>query len=507
MDISSAPQLLTAFERRFRHDHLREHALLLDPLGHVVAQNIGGFDNVAFDPADLEIARGGLLTHTHPRGLPFSGADLTLAAEYGLTMRAVGNAPDTGQQFDYTVRAPIASKSTAKRIARVFDDYLEQAEKELAKAPFGDLAWQRESRHLAVSRIASDFALDYQRVERRAALSEATSHERARLDFLAGVDPALKSKVLDPLRVQIIAALTRVADGSGKVPVSQLSTMQQTVGRLAVQTMLGAPKPDGSLSPYTVQHGQVQAGSPFFAMLWSLMRHGAQLAIDRHAAMMRKYLPPDVVRQFEFATISPFKSELSEAEGDETFVPLQYDPLHLWIGPDGKQLSDRIWNATGDLTRKLNNYLAEAISRGTPVQQMARELEQFLVSGGAYETYRLARTETAAAISRADSAAAQMNPLVETYTPVTAPRHQCCDECDDEEAGGPYPKSDMRHLPPFHPLCICTVIWHMVQSIPKTVKRLRDQIASAVSQAKKAVTDFITPLSRRFIDLLFRGRN
>lgn len=501
--VLAAPAVVSAFERRYRGEHEREHALLLTVNGNLIAQATGDYDSVNFDAKDLDKARGGLLTHTHPRALAPSAADLAIAAEYGLTLRAVGNAPDTGQRFDHTIQFLTPSKQLAKQLVPAFDDAVERAEKQLAKLPFGDLQWQREARNLALTRLATEYGFTYQRTE-HGALSEATRHERARLDVLSSVDRTIQQQVFDPLRVRLISVLARSANERGRIDISRLPFIQQTAARLVTQTFLGKPTHDGTLAPYSTVRGQVIPNSPYFATVLHLMRQGAQVAVERHAAMMRKYLPPDLVKQFEFATVSPFKTPASEMDEDETFQALEYDPLHLWVGEDGKKLSDRIWLVAGDVRRKLDTYLTGAIAQGKPVQQMAIDLEQFLQpSQGAYEAYRLARTETSAAINRADSAAAQLNPLVEMYTPHTSPRHADIDECDQQEAGGPYPKSDITHLPPFHPNCICTVFWHMVEDVPKVVTRLRDQIAQAVAQAKRSLVDYITPLSRRFIDLLF----
>ncbi len=42
--------------------------------------------------------------------------------------------------------------------------------------------------------------------------------------------------------------------------------------------------------------------------------------------------------------------------------------------------------------------------------------------------------------------------------------------------------------------------------IKAVVAWVRQQIEQAVSQARRSIADFVGPLSRQFIDLLFRGR-
>jgi hypothetical protein len=103
--------------------------------------------------------------------------------------------------------------------------------------------------------------------------------------------------------------------------------------------------------------------------------------------------------------------------------------------------------------------------------------------------------------------AAQLDPMVETYSPYTAPEHACCDECDDIAAAGPYPKDDMSHLPPYHAHCICGVVWNLVENAAGVIERLRKAIQDAISNARRSIADVIGPLSKRFLSLLFGGKS
>lgn len=488
--LASVPLLLTAFESRYRADHRHEHALLLDAQGNIVAQNTGDYDSVHFVNNDLETARGGFVTHSHPRALPPSGPDLMLSARYNLLLRAVGNAPDTKQRFDYTVRARLP-----EAIAAHFDDEVEQAEKELSRRPYGDLQWQRESRHLAVKRLAETLGFPYQRVQKNVSLAEAATHENARLNLLANVDSTLAREVFVPLVSDLSRTLLK-ASVHGMVPITSLSAVRARMNALVQKTFF-ASLPDGTLTLYSIQRGRLVPRSVYFATLLSLLHNAAALAVEHHAAIMRKYLPPDLIRAFSYATVMP--QELSETRP-------QYDPLHRWIGPDGKRLSDRIWNAAGDMRRKLDQYLTQAIARQLPVEQIASGLEIYLVNGaGSYEALRLARTEVSAAHSRAGYQAARRNPFIEKYQPFTAPSHQCSDQCDVEEANGPYDLSDPSHLPPFHPNCIDGVRWIRVDDVKGVIRGLRRQIDDAITAARTAVTDVLNPLSPAFVDWLFKG--
>lgn len=493
---------IAAFERRYRNDHEREHGLLLSEDGDIIAVRAGNFDSVAFSEQELSAACFGLLTHNHPRNLAPSSADVAIAAQYRLTVRAIGVSPDTGEQFDHTVKMVSPSPQLAASIGAAFEDEIELAERELSKQPYGDLQWQREARHLALERIASRFGFTYQRVQRNAPLAEATRHERVRLGVLASVPGVLRKRVWSALHASLVAILVRHADLDNRIPVTRAEPMRAQMSALVQRTFLGIPQIDGSLAPYTTDRGAVIPRSAYFTVLWDLFHAAAELAIDRHAKIMRRHLPEDLIRAYEAATLDPFETTLAEATGP------QYDPLHLWLGKDGKRLSDRIWSAAGDMRRELDQYLTEAVASRKSVQQMARELEPFLASGaGGYEALRLARTETAAAHARADYLASQQNPFTETYSFFTAPSHACCDECDVVQSGGPYPKYDATHLPPRHPHCICGIVWNLVRDIKAVVIRLREQLKRAIGASTKAIVDFIGPLSRRFINLLFRGRS
>jgi hypothetical protein len=256
------PSLLDRFERRYRSDHQQEHALLLDAAGQIITQRDGTFDSVSFDPAELTRAYGGTITHSHPRSLPPSGADLSLAARYGLTLRAVGQAPDTGDAWDHTVRFPDPNTTLADALSTAFADAVEQAEKELARAPLADLTWQRESRHLAVTRLAHEHGFAYQRVL-YGRLSEATRHERARLAVLAHADEVLRREIFAVLAGQIISDILHLARG-GTVPMAALPQVRESVNRHVQRVMLGAAQHDGSLAPFTTQNGQAVPRSLYF---------------------------------------------------------------------------------------------------------------------------------------------------------------------------------------------------------------------------------------------------
>lgn len=511
----SAPLLardLALFEKRYYTDHQQEHAALYDGTGRLVVARQGDEDSVEFTPQELGRACGGVLTHNHPHGKPPSKADLALAARNALTLRAVGTTPD-GKAYAYTVMMSNYSEQLAQRIEAMFDDLVYQAEEQLS-ALFTQPKLEREARNLVIQKLALRYNFGYRRVALAPQVfSEMNKAELARLDVLGHTYQMMRD-VFQPMHSNISHILTRNAH-QGVIPLAHMDTVRTLVASQVVNTILGKPRPDGVLLPYSTVRGKVVSNSAYFTGLWNLLHLAASAAIAKHAAIMRKYLPVDLVKSYEYAMTNPFQQDIQEMDEEDIFPA--YDPLHLWIGPDGKQLSDRIWNVAGDLRRKLDNYLTDAIRSSKSVQQMALELEDFLLPKPEqmplpgleqwqhlnYEALRLARTETASAHARADWLAGQRNPFVEKYQPRVSPGHKGFDQCDIEEANGPYPKDDPAHIPVFHANCMCTIFWIEVPRPQEVVKTLRQKIEQANVAMKAAITDFIGPLSKRFLNLLF----
>lgn len=496
---------LHAFEKHARHDHSQEHAVLFDKRGNVVVRRSGDFDSVGFLPAELEQARGGVLTHNHPRSLPISGADLAVANEYDLTLRAVA-VDELDRMWDYTVKFAQPAITSRANIKKVFERAVADAESQLAGRDMTTRAWERESRHAALIRLSKEHGFRYSRVQINAPISEANQREVKRLRSLSDAEKVIQTEWLNPLTNSLARIVHKHADAEGKIPMSALEMIRRESRAVVQRSFLGVPMADGSLAPYIMQHGMVMPRSTYFKSLWGLMIRSATEAVDYHAAIMRKYLPPEVIRHYEAATISPFE-KISEIGG--------FNPLHLFTGPDGKRLIDRVWSVAGDMATKLDTFLTGIISQqDANATSITNELADFMTPGkgsvfggsGSFGAMRLARTENSAAYFRADSLAAQMDPMVETYTFFTAPEHRCCDECDDVAAGSPYPKDDMMHLPPRHPNCICGVIWNLKDNIPGIIQQIINSIKDAINHLKGGIADFIGPLSKRFVSLLFGGK-
>lgn len=506
--------LIQSFEAHYRSDHDNEHAILLDTFGRLIVERTGGVDIVSFTPEELERGCAGFIDHSHPHCLSLSGADLALAAQYGMTIRAFGVTPDTGIAYDYTAQMPLPSLPLADRIYEAFTDAVTAAEQQLANSGLSDREWQREARHQTNILLAQRFGYIYTRTVAIPSspiheMTSPTSHEIRRLDALASIDDRLRSDVFSPLHAHITRILTQNAGSGGVIPLPRLDTIRQQVAALVQSTILGRPGQDGIVQPYATYRGKVTPKSPYFAALWGGMKNATVVAIDEQADIIRKHLPADLIRSGEMSYINPFATSVHEIDDDP--IP---EPLHERLLADGKRLIDRVWGVAGDLRRKLDQYIVESVGSGKPVQLMDAELEKYLLYQGDerideqwrtlnYESFRLARTEVANSHSRSSWLAAQRNPFVVTYRPFTQPQHRCCDNCDDEEKNGPYPKDDLSHLPTFHTNCICGILWYEVDDPGSIVARLRTEIEQSIVAAKASFFDFIGPLSKRFRGLLF----
>jgi hypothetical protein len=495
---TSAPSKIAAFEQHYRSDHQQEHALLLDAQGKTIVERTGGIDEVTFTPAELNQACLGVLTHNHPEGKPLSKDDLALAARYGLTIRAVGITPDTHQYYEYTAKFPTYSEPLAQAILDRFDSEVERAQAELAGHDYAPPELEREARNLAVERLAARFGFIYSRVHpMRIHEMVQTSHEAKRLDVLTEVETAIRRDVLLAIHAQIGHILQQNTGPKGIVPLERLESVRLEAARAVVQVILGQPTQDGMFQPYTTLRGQVSPNSVYFATLWKLFWKAAEAARAKQAAIMRKYLPPDLQRALEYATVDPFVAGVQEMD----------EPIHEWPGPDGKRLVDRIWGVAGDLRRRIDTFLREAIGRGLPTAEIDHDLQDYLINGsGGYEALRLARSDTAKVYSRTDLKAARQNPYVAMYQPYTSPAHKGIDICDEMVAGGPYPADDTEHLPTYHPECLCGEEWIEVDDPAAVTERIREEVKRANAGDKRSIADLIGPLSRKFLSLLFGGK-
>lgn len=154
-----------------------------------------------------------------------------------------------------------------------------------------------------------------------------------------------------------------------------------------------------------------------------------------------------------------------------------YDPFHLWIDPNGRQLSDRIWSSALGARQKLDKYLTYNISQGTSSLRMARDLENMLLPNRSvlrttrpygvdvsFDSMRLARTEISRAHTETTFLASEVNPFVIGMDWALSAQHPRIDICDSlatigmggERIRPPYPLDQApRVVQDSHPQCIC----------------------------------------------------
>jgi hypothetical protein len=326
---------------------------------------------------------------------------------------------------------------------------------------------------------------------------------------------------------RIGAILIEFARGPEQIiPPEQTSQVQSRVGGLITSAFL-APDGSGGLAPFVEGiNGLPRPISPYADIIFNTARLIMENEVERHAAIMRRYLPDDLIALFEAATDNPFTA--TDAPAIEMIVFeqeynrqlfMQYDPWHLFVRPDGYRLSDRIWRIEAETRRRLDLYMQEAIAEGKSSYNIAREVETFLHPGEqirrttkpygrdvSYSAMRLARTERTAAASQSGMMGASLNPFIAGYKTILSPQHECCDECDTIAAGGPYEIGDWDNAPPIHPHCMCHIQWVLHKDRAGIVRQLREE-AEMANRPDDSLLNFVGPLMvKRFVNMLMGER-
>jgi len=356
----------------------------------------------------------------------------------------------------------------------------------------------------------------------------ASTYRQQFLGLLATNERSMAAMFSD-LHARIMLHITRAAVGEGQtIPAQDSQAVRDRISAEVLSTFVTNGQ-GGAPSAFTVLRGRVMPQSPYLRALWPLLEQSVKLAVEEQGAIMRRQLrrAPDVLAVFEKATHNPLV--WARAVHEQT-VPrrafLAYDPLHRFVDPRGYRLSDRIWDTATITRRKVDQLLTEMIAEGRGSRAISDELEAFLQPGrmivrtnkpygttASYDAMRLARTEIAAAHSRAGVMSAQMNPFVQKYHVRISGSHVKVDICDDAADGGPYELNDTENLPPLHAHCLCTTMWVLVENSQVVLDEFRDDIRAreadliAVLRGEPdrapSLMDFITPLlTERFTRLL-----
>jgi len=259
--------------------------------------------------------------------------------------------------------------------------------------------------------------------------------------------------------------------------------------------------------------------SPYAQALFSEIYLVTRQVVNRHADYMDKQLDPETRALMLRST-----RRISEQQGPgRLFEPnplAVYEPAHTWVDPRGYVLSQRIWRTSLETRRKLDEMMSDLISQGKSSQEIARQVEQFLVPGRAairtnpyapygtdasYDAMRLARTEIARAHNQAAWVSAYLNPYVDQVRVLRS------------NNGDPECKICLRHagpvggegivylvtdgnIPPFHPHCMCYLVSEVNRSPDEVTAEIRAMLEDA---ERELVAAMISPVQRDvFIEML-----
>lgn len=280
------------------------------------------------------------------------------------------------------------------------------------------------------------------------------------------------------------ATLSKVVDGVEvrTIPVYNQAAVLQEAGDTIQRFYVG---PD-MRNPFGADG--VTPLAPYPEILNRCLAWVTTKVVEKHAESLRKRLPPDVIQWLE--------NRLSR----EMFIqnPLvYYDAPHTWVDPRGYVLSQRIWNVSIEVRRRIDALLSEGIRTGRSAFDMAADLEQFLTPYGAlkrtnkpygrnasFYAMNLGRTEIGYAHTNATRAAGYANPLVDGWDWALSASHPKIDICDElatiDMSGNrirePYPLDGAEPLPvrDSHPQCICVGRTFISQKLSDIIAKLRD---------------------------------
>lgn len=321
-------------------------------------------------------------------------------------------------------------------------------------------------------------------------------------------------QAMDMLFARLVQDVTREimmrADAEGMISQDEQYALEQAVDQRIMRMFLA--RRGQRMVPFTVaRNGEVIPASPYMDRLWNGIQRATRIPAEHHASVLRRYLPRRLVLRLDLATERPVR------EQTDIFRPhplAQYDPPHLWVDPNGYQLSERVWRTASNTRRRVDMLLEEGIREGRAARDIAADAERFLQPGrtlrtrkpygtdASFDAMRLARTEVSRAAAEADEMSAAMNPFVEGLEWNRSPGSDYdCDECEDLAAGGPYPVDDPPVMPA-HPHCMCYWSYALVEDKQEVIRALQED----ARRARSELMDRIGPLqTARFTQMLLRG--
>lgn len=319
------------------------------------------------------------------------------------------------------------------------------------------------------------------------------------------------TELFKALSASIAADIHRAAGSDGLVPRSASVDLVRQVAARVTAFFLGHNR-QGKLAPFEMgTNGAVVPLSPYMRTLWAGIVEAMRVTVVQHATILDARLPPNIAARMRRAYVSPFASSRVHEQLFRPNVLATYEPPHLWVDPNGYQLSDRIWNTADSTRRQLDAFLSDSIAKGRSALAMAKDLDTFLQPGrslvrtkaaygtdASYDSMRLARTEIARAHAQAAEMSAAMNPFVQALQWNLSGSHPKPDICDDNAANGPYELGNTPTMPA-HPHCLCYWTYVMVEDGRKVLVQLHEDI----QRARAEFVDMVGPVAaNQFLQML-----
>lgn len=297
--------------------------------------------------------------------------------------------------------------------------------------------------------------------------------------------------ILRPAAEQIGTVLNRYAGLDGKIDPKRERQVLTAVGQIIDRVFVG----------YDGRNAYAEDGatplSPFGTLVNTWVAYVTVKAVRNQQAWMQRNVPEDVFKWLKGAKRPERvrESVTMAARMNPVFAPnvlAQYDPLHLWVDPNGYRLSDRIWRTDNDMRARLDAMLAEQIRNGNSAFNISKKAEQFMLPGraalrtdkpyGKDASYRgmvLGRTEITRAHGEATLISGQLNPYVTGTDWVLSgshPKMDICDQLATVDASGnrrkdPYPIGSFPAYPS-HPQELC----NLQNTVTKTPEQVTEEL-------------------------------
>lgn len=362
------------------------------------------------------------------------------------------------------------------------------------------------------------------------------------------IQGSIQKRIKEDMRVlmgqavsEMRGILLRYADANGKIPVNRQGDVKRECGDVIQRIMVGNSRQAFS------EQGSAQ--SDYARMLNLRYVQVVTQVVRKHQAWMQKHLPEDVYQYLRRAfsqrlqfreqdalaarraaiehgvlrskiteNVNPYAQRLGESNEDyrqrlidqlRIFRPnplaeldenRQWVPMHKWTDGRGYRLADRVWEASDETRKKINEVLAKGLALGQGALELAAALEAYVVptetgkrklkpygkrfmpDGAAYAAMRLARTEIARAANQAAFTSAYLNPYVAGMDVARSsngdknckvcPMHASIDISGRRVR--PAYGMDSVPIPPFHPHDMCRVESVPVDSPQAVTQQLRE---------------------------------